>query len=101
MAVVLSKFMRFFCHYIFLEGSAPERRQSSRGSQSQVTAGYLYVTFYMVCSFFFQLPSASLPAGVGERHADLGIKSVVTVGDGYERQRMLYTLQFKYRVSLM
>ena len=38
-AVVLSKFKRFFCHYIFLEGSAPERRQSSRGSQSQVTAG--------------------------------------------------------------
>ena len=55
----------------------------------------------MVCSFFFQLPSASLPTGVGERHADLGSKSVVTVGDGYERQRMLYTLQFKYRVSLM
>ena len=42
-AVVLSKFKRFFCHYIFLEGSAPERRQSSRGSQSQVTAGSTFV----------------------------------------------------------
>jgi hypothetical protein len=44
-AVVLSKFMRFFCHYIFLEGSAPERRQSSRGSRSQVTAGLRCVLY--------------------------------------------------------
>ena len=50
-AVVLSKFKRFLGHYTFLEGSAPERRQSSRGSRSQVTAGVLG-TVYCNCNRF-------------------------------------------------
>ena len=39
LAAVLSGFKRFVCHYFFSEGSASERRQPSRASRNQVTAG--------------------------------------------------------------
>ena len=35
----MSEFTRFWGHYFFWEGLAPERRKASRTSESQVTAG--------------------------------------------------------------
>ena len=39
LVAVLSDLKRFLCKYFFWEGSAPERRQSSRGSRNQNVAG--------------------------------------------------------------
>ena len=40
MVAALSHFESFLRNYVFLEGSASERRQSSRASRNQVMAGY-------------------------------------------------------------
>ena len=94
-AVVLSKFKRFFCHYIFLEGSAPEARAKAVVTRIPKSSYCRMVgVTYRVCLGYNDSTSLSFPVGVAVRPGPAGAADglPVTRSQSWSRTHDRYTI---------